>query len=144
VEIRTPHLTYLLMPVSRSSKISQQSRFDERVSSCRCCRQRRCAEILSNAGRSTTDVFEELDQCITTIPGIEERHISILHNEGIMELAVLSDMFDHIEWFKYGTYVIFTTWLINIGIDGDIDSIANYMGMIHDALMANGNILINF
>ena len=89
-------------------------------------------------------MFEELDQCITTIPGIEERHISILHNEGIDELVVLSDMFDHMEWFKYGTYVTFTTWLIDIGIDGDIDSIANYMGMIHDALMANGNININF
>ena len=143
MEIRTPHLTSLLMPVSRSSKISQQSRFDERVSSCRCCRQRRCAEILSNAGRSTTDVFEELDECMTTIPGIEERHISILHNEGIYELAALSDIFDYMEWFKYGTTIAFTTWLINIGIDGDIDSIANYFGMIYDAMMENGNININ-
>ena len=143
MEIRTPHLTSLLMPVSRSSKISQQSRFDERVSSCRCCRQRRCAEILSNAGRSTTDVFEELDECMTTIPGIEERHISILHNEGIYELVALSDIFDYMEWFKYGTTIAFTTWLINIGIDGDIDSIANYFGMIYDAMMANGNININ-
>ena len=143
MEIRTPYLTSLLMPVSRSSKISQQSRFDERVSSCRCCRQRRCAEILSNAGRSTTDVFEELDECMTTIPGIEERHISILHNEGIYELAALSDIFDYMEWFKYGTTIAFTTWLINIGIDGDIDSIANYFGMIYDAMMANGNLNIN-